>query len=442
LAQGTDPSPETHVSNVGFVAPHCMIPFIGIAIVIVVLGLLLSAHNRRRHRAAIRRAGAALTPPTFRVVALGLQGSGKTLLLTSMYRQLYTPRDRGYYIKAPQDQIIELSRWYQQVADSGQDWPSGTTRQEIREFEFSVMARVGESALPVVRIGYLEYPGELLTDPDKAGSTDQADLRTAIGSADALIGIIDGLRILQTYHRDNRGTLILQANLDAMIYSMLEAHTPIAFVITKWDLLDELHPDENTRLGIVRNLLMSVDGFRDLVTVHSGRRVVRLIPVTAVGHDFAVLDKGMVRKKPNGEFAPRNVDVPLSAVVPDILQQIEMALDQETRAAILAEAQRRARLSPTKALYSLAAFAAAGAGQALLSVVGGGWLANAGLSLLVDSYVTPNFGNEHRRAALTEADRKAEEFVVTRRTVIQRLRDQVGLLEARLPASRMGSEFR
>jgi GTPase SAR1 family protein len=407
-----------------------MVLIIFVAVAIGVLGLLLLNRRRPRHRAAGRQAGAAPTAPTLRVVALGLQGSGKTLLLTSMYRQLYTPRDRGYYIKAPQDQVIELSRWYQQVADSGEDWPSGTTRQEIREFEFSVMARVGESALPVVRIGYLEYPGELLTDPDKAGSTDQADLRTAIGSADALIGIIDGLRILQTYHRDSRGTLILQANLDAMIHSMLEAHTPIAFVITKWDLLDELHPDENTRLGVVRNLLMSVDGFRDLVSVHSGRRVVRLIPVTAVGHDFALLDKGMVRKKPNGEFAPRNVDVPLSAVVPDVLQQMEMALDQQTRAAVLAEAQRRVRMSPSEALYSLAAFTAASAGRVLLSALGGGWLADAGMSLFLDSYFTPDYENEQRRTALTEADRKAEEFVLTRRMVIQRLQDQVRLLEA------------
>jgi GTPase SAR1 family protein len=412
-----------------------MIVIIGITAFLVVAWLMA----RRRRRTSSARAGAAPAVPTFRVVALGLQGSGKTLLLTSMYRRLYTPGNRGYYIKAPDDQLLELGRWYRQVADSGQDWPSGTTRQEIREFEFSVMAHIGDTATPVVRIGYLEYPGELLTDPDRAGSTDQADLRTAIGAADALIGIIDGLRILQTYRNDSRGAVILQTNLDAMINSMLEARTPIAFVITKWDLLDELHPDEDTRLGIVRNLLMGVDGFRDLVAVHSRRRVIRLIPVTAVGHDFAVLDAGTVRKKPNGTFAPRNVDVPLSAVVPDVLQQVELLLDRETRAAILAEAQRRVRMGPAEALYSLASFTAASAGQALLSVLGGGWLAGTGLSLLLDSFTEQGADNE-RLAALSEADRWADELVQTRRRVIHHLREQVSMLEARLPASRLGSE--
>lgn len=413
-------------------------------VVFVIAGWLLAKQSRRRRSArADAESTADLTPaaPTFRVVALGLQGSGKTLLLTSMYRRLYTPGDRGYYIKAPDDQLIELNSWYQQVADSGQDWPSGTTRQEMREFEFSVMAHVDDVAVPVVRIGYLEYPGELLTDRDREGSTAQADLRVAIRDADALIGIIDGLRILQTYRQENRGAVILQANLDAMIHSMLDVRAPIAFVITKWDLLDELHPDENTRLEIVRNLLMGIDGFRDLVRHHSRRRVLRLIPVTAVGHDFAVFDDGEVRKKPNGRFAPRNVDVPLSSVVPDVLRQVELALDRETRAAVMAEAQRRSRMAPAEALYSLSRFVAAQAGHAVLSVVGAGWLGDAGMSLFVDSYAGPSYENAQRMAALSAADRRAEELVLTRRRVVEHLQQQVSNLEARLPASRMGSEY-
>lgn len=412
-----------------------------VTVALVALGYLLSAVLRRRRGASTRTRPdptAAPAVPTFRVVTLGLQGSGKTLLLTSMYRRLHIPRDRGYYVTVPQDQLVELNRWYEQVSDTGRDWPAGTSRNEMREFEFSVMVHTRDAAVPVVRIGYLEYPGELLTDRDAPGAMSQASLVDAIRKADALIGIVDGLRVLQAYRRDARARFILQTTLDAMINSMLAARTPIAFVITKWDLLDELHADENTRLHIVRDVLMGVDGFADLVRVHSDRRIIRLIPVTAVGHDFATLCDGVVCKKPDGEFQPGNVDVPLSAVVPDVMQQVEMALDHDTRAAVRAEAERRARLRPAEALLAVGMFAAQRTGKVLLSTMGGGWLADAGLALFLDSYAPATPYDQRRMDVLDEAERAADEVIQLRRRVLHGLRHQVSLLEARLPASRLG----
>jgi hypothetical protein len=189
---------------------------------------------------------------------------------------------------------------------------------------------------------------------------------------------------------------------------------------------------------MVRDLLMGVDGFRDLVRQHSGRRVVRLIPVTAVGHDFAVFDGGEVRKKPGGRYEPRNVDVPLSAVIPDVLQQIENSLDQATRAAVIEEAQRRVRMGPAEAVLSLSSFLAERAGRALLSAAGAGLLVD-GMSMFVDSYAPQGFDASKRLAALDEADRWAEELVRARRRVVRQLQFSVGVLEARLPASRIGS---
>jgi hypothetical protein len=306
----------------------------------------------------------------------------------------------------------------------------------MREFEFEVLAQLGESTEPVLRLGYLEYPGELLTDPDAPGSTSQARLLGSISAADALIGIVDGLRIRQAYQGDVRGRLILQTSLDSMIHSMLTARCPIAFVITKWDLLDDLHPDENTRLHMVRTLLMGVDGFRDLVRVHGARRVLRLIPVTAVGHDFAVLDDGAVRKRPDGRFRPSNVDVPLSAVVPDILRQVELSLDRSTREAIMAEAHRRVRMGPLAALQALTEYAATGAGRALLAAMGGGFVADSALGLYLDSRVSPD--HQRRVAAVTVADQRAEALVWARRRVVRDLENRVGMLEAALPSSRLG----
>ncbi|TDP89909.1 hypothetical protein [Labedaea rhizosphaerae] len=224
---------------------------------VVVLGLVVIAgctalvvHLRRTTNQPARESSSDEFPvPTFNVVSLGLQGSGKTLLLTSIYRTLQVPRDRSYYLKAPYDQLIELNRWYRETADSRTDWPEGTTRGEMREYEFSVVAHLTETPETVLKLGYLEYPGELLTDRDAPGSTAQARLLAAIASAHALVGIIDGLMVLRAYRGDPRGRVTLQSTLDSMIHGMLATRTPIVFVITKWDLLDGLEPARTPGCG-------------------------------------------------------------------------------------------------------------------------------------------------------------------------------------------------
>ncbi|HEY0637178.1 MAG TPA: hypothetical protein VGD67_05990 [Pseudonocardiaceae bacterium] len=404
---------------------------------LVAAGTVTAVLLRRRRRPGPTAVdGPAIAVPTFRVVALGLSGSGKTLLLTSMYRRLSTPGDRGFFVRAPYQQLIELNRWYAQIADPGTEWPRGTSRGEMREFEFDVLAPAGERATPVVRLGYLEYPGELLTDQDAPGSTAQARLLEAIAGADALIGIVDGLRVRQALLGEARGRVALQTALDAMVHSMLTANCPIAFVVTKWDLLDDLEADENTRLGLVRELLMTVDGFRDLVRLQGARRILRLVPVTAVGHDFAVLDAGEVRKRPHGMLRPSNVDVPLSAVVPDALQQLEFALDHATREAVVAEARRRLRMRPLEAVQTLGEFVAQHAGKLLVNALGGGLVTSSVLGLYADAQVAA--GPDPRHAVLTEADRRADELIRARRHVLNGLRHRVSVLEATLPNSRLG----
>jgi hypothetical protein len=415
--------------------PHLLILIIVVAGCIVLMKLFRRLRARRA-AAHSHVASSAAHIPTFRVVALGLQGSGKTLLLTSIYRRMQVPGDRGYYLRTPYEQLIELNRWYQETANTDTDWPRGTSRGEMREFEFSLMTHLDDGPATMFKLGYLEYPGELLTDPEAPGGTAQARLLESVATADALIGIIDGLRVLQTYQGEQRGKVLLQTTLDAMVHTMLSARAPMVFVISKWDLLDQLHPDENVRLEIVRNLLMGVDGFRDLVRVHSARRIIRLVPVTAVGHDFAVLHDGQVRKKPQGHFEPINVEAALSAVVPDILRQVELSLDHATRQAIMAETQRRLRMGPREAVRSLSTFVAERAGRALMAALGGGVLGDAGMALFLDSRTQP-VDHTTRLAKLSEADRRAEEFVQARRRVMYALEHQVNMLEATLPASRL-----
>ncbi|MCE7010381.1 GTPase domain-containing protein [Kibdelosporangium philippinense] len=407
------------------------------AVVVAIIWVMRRVKARRPGAGNNKKVVVKPPVPKFRVVTLGLQGSGKTLLLTSIYRRLQAPGNRGYFLKVPYTQLIELNKWYQEVASTDEDWPRGTTRGEMREFDFSVMSLVGTQATAMLDIGYLEYPGELLTDTDAPGSNAQQRLLTAINQAHAVIAIIDGLRILQTYQGDRRGRSILQTTLDAMVHCLLTTPAPVVFVITKWDLLDQLHQDENIRLDLVQRVLMGIEGFRDLVNVHSTRRIVRLVPVSAVGHDFAELRNGVVRKRADGHFEPSNVEVALAAVVPDVLNQVELSLDFTTRQAILAQVHKQTRMSPGEAVRSLAAFLSERAGRVLATSVGGGLLGEAGLALFMDSRAEPDADYQRRIAALSDADRRAEELVQARRRVVQSMQNQVNILEAKLPSSRL-----
>ena len=415
-----------------------LLPVLAVTIALVIVR---AVRARRRRRRALPTGEEGV--PTFRVVALGPRGSGKTLLLASMYHQLQTSSGRGYFLTAPYEQVVLLNQWFTDVADTSRDWPSGTAVGETRDFLFTVRTRAASGTLhTVMHLGYLEYAGGLLTDAQAPGTTGQAELLDRINSAHALIGVIDGFRIRQCFDGHAEGLMRLQQSLTAMISLMMLASTPITFVITKWDLLHDLDVDEDGRLRRVRKFLMSNPGFQDLAQTHSAHRVVRLIPVSAVGPDFAELDRdGMVAKLPDGQLRPTNVDVPLAAVIPDVFEQVERSMDQAKLQAVLARVGERVRPGPAAALAELGGYIAKTAGRALgpLSPYAA-FLGDAALEL----FDTPNDGAEDRRRRvdreLSEAERAYEEFQLSRRKVLRAFQSRVDVLEGRLPSSRLGSE--
>ncbi|MFD0660451.1 hypothetical protein [Thermocatellispora tengchongensis] len=332
-----------------------------VAVAILGAGVVAALVRRRRRRrdgeprAPLGQASIEANIPTFRIVALGLQGSGKTLLLASMFQELKAPTRQSYYLSAPPADVARLTEWYSTMADtsssgSDRDWPYGTAVGDTRRFLFSVRTRSGGVVHEVLRLDYLEYAGELLTGTDEDGARGREELFAHMESAHALLGILDGQRIRRHLDGHPGGWAELDRTLNILIPHMMNATCPIHFVITKWDLLDDLDEDENARLAIVRNMLMSNDHFRALVGTHSRDRVVRLIPVSAVGPGFARMDgQGHVVKVPHAQARPVYVDVPLSAVVPDLFDQAEMRLQAEFKAALDEETRRRTRQSPWRA---------------------------------------------------------------------------------------------
>ncbi|MGH3645827.1 MAG: hypothetical protein ACRDTM_01395 [Micromonosporaceae bacterium] len=381
--------------------------------------------------------------PTFRVIALGPRGAGKTLLLASMYNQMQTPSGRGYFLTAPYDQVVRLNQVFTEVADPSLDWPSGTSVAETRDFTFTVHTRAPSGAMhTIMGIDYLEYAGGLLTDVPAPGSTAQSQLLGRIDSAHALIGIIDGYRVRQCLDGQHEGQMRLQQSLTAMISLMMLASSPVTFVITKWDLLRDIDVDEDSRLRLVRKYLMTNIGFRDLVQAHSASRVVRLIPVSAVGPDFAELDSdGRIAKLPYGQLHPTNVDVPLSAVVPDVFEQVERSMDRAQLQAALQQIRQQIRLGPAAAFTELGGFVAHGAATLLTAFAPyAGFLGDAAVELFRSGDGTSNERQARLDRQLGETDQRLEEFQFARRRVLREFQSRVDVMEGRLPSSRLSGE--
>jgi hypothetical protein len=366
--------------------------FVAIPVVLLVISLVLKLvmalrNRRQRGTEPAVSAGPDYTPPTFHVVALGGAGSGKTVFLSSLFHTLnYRRPGRSYHLEADAAQRVALGSLYSKVSDTSQPWPRGTSTGETREFVFDCVASDNTGAAhPVLRMSYLDFAGELIEEEKDDGGIALADLAARIDKADALLGMIDGLRLVQLLRDEPAGRAYFQRGLQPMFGFMQSATCPIHLVVTKWDLVRDFgepaDADDEYRLGRVIEALLRYEHIRALVYVHSAKQIVRLIPVSAVGSDFVELDgDGKVVKRADGRLHPTNVEVPLCAVLPDLFRQVEGSLDKSLR--------RELDRALWKEIGSDTAAIASGIGQILSRPAG------AALRVGLHAALGRDFGNE------------------------------------------------
>lgn len=157
--------------------------------------------------------------------------------------------------------------------------------------------------------------------------------------------LLDGFRIKQLLEDSPDGALHLESALTAYVNLIFAKTYPVHFVITKWDLLSESEEHDDQRLRMVRDLLLSYPAFASLVRAKSRQRVVRLIPVSAVGRGFARVDEnGHVVKNLDSRVRPAYVELPLSVVIPDVFHQLSHTLEQTAKEKMFAEVEDRIKL--------------------------------------------------------------------------------------------------
>jgi hypothetical protein len=269
--------------------------------------------------------------PTFRVVALGLEGAGKTVLLASQSHKLRPAADRRYFFAGDLDQNLFLASIYMQVRDTSALWPKATRIADTRRFLFDCKASdPAHEERTIFRISYLDYAGEVLK-PGADSTAVAGELNARIADADALLVIIDGRRVLQLLRDERAGRDYFDHELWPLLALAQQALCPIQLIVTKWDLLRSFGApvDDDELLRQVSRRLTTYGDIRQLVHAHCQRQEeVRLIPVSAVGPDFVELHAdGTVAKRAGGTLDPINVDVPLCAVIPAVLKRVERELD-------------------------------------------------------------------------------------------------------------------
>lgn len=359
-----------------------MVGLILLVAVVVAIVLVIRARRRRRadqgqaQAADVAHPGQVSAPvPAFKVVGLGLPGSGKTVLLASMFHQLdHIASGRSFYLDARPEHRVALNGVYRTVSDMRREWPRPTRIAELTEYVFNCVALdEGGVRHHVLDVVCVDYAGELLEHALEAGRGSFQKLESHIGSAQALIGLLDGQRILQLLRGEPDGHNYLQFEVRSLFGLLQSARAPIQLVISKWDLVrgfgEPPDADDKQRLDRVIGALMAYDHVRGLV-YSSPTQLVRLIPVSAVGRGFAELrNDGSVVKRLGGTVRPMNVEVPLCAVVPDLFRQVERSIDETTRRELDVSLRRSMPVQSVDVLSGFATFLNGSTGSALRAVL-------------------------------------------------------------------------
>lgn len=308
--------------------------------------------------------------PVLRVVALGLEGAGKTVLLAGMFHTLSAlSPDRRFFLDVEWGQEQRLVDVYQSLCDTSAGWPMATRIGQFDDVVFGCMAhdRAGAERR-LFEISYLDYAGELLEsepleesdDPLDPATRDQGavkELKAKVHGADALLLMLDGRRMLQWLRGEEVGTSYFEWRIAPLLAVARRAKCPVQLILTKWDLVcafDDSGGGEPL-LRDVKQKLMANGRVDLMVRAHLHRNEeVRLIPVSAFGSNFADPDADWeMVKRPKGRVEPLHVDVPLCAVLPDVLKHLERELSTAIREDIKSEIRRHKLRDVSAIAYSV-----------------------------------------------------------------------------------------
>jgi hypothetical protein len=254
----------------------------------------------------------------YRILVLGPRGAGKTVFLASMYYKLSTLNPKTGFFLATDENVPEqaesLRKYKELLTNRAEaDFSAPTQLRELKEWKFVCKVRGADGIYPMMRFSYYDYSGERIQNLFNAGKH-TPEFQNVLNKADVLLAMLDGREILKLMRGEDNN--FEEEFVNYIIPILTNSTQPVHFIITKWDLIEKHYS-----LDAVRSRLMeSSQRFRDFVNVLREFGTLRLIPVSAVGLDFAEPGPdGTMLKKPGSEFEPYHVEMPLVSVIFDQL---------------------------------------------------------------------------------------------------------------------------
>jgi len=257
------------------------------------------------------------------IVMLGYPGSGKTIMLASLYRHFALGGLAGIRFATDDASNTELLRLADTIRDAP-TFPTGTRPGETKTWTFSVRVESGVQDAGAFTLEYLDYAGGYLRQLAGTGGDppDQQFMR-AIAAADVLMGVIDGdqLRRLMSGGYDPAIVVPIERLLNVLIRA---SQRNIHLMVTKWDVMRGPGGSYYTVADVINTLERVSDDFRRF-RQHPRLASMRVIPVAALGLNgfvrFAELGECGMVKVPGVPWEPWNVEMPFLCAVPDIIQQ-------------------------------------------------------------------------------------------------------------------------
>jgi hypothetical protein len=255
--------------------------------------------------------------PEFQVCVLGPKGCGKTVFLAALFGALATQdkRRNAFFLDCPDLGLRdELHEKLDQLKDTCGEWPPPTYHESC--FSFDCVHDLRGNAIKLFRFRYVDFPGGYLTRQPAGFSIDEY-----ARNSHSIIVLLDGQKILDLLE-GRPITISIYDDIRKMAPVLQRCiGCPIHFIITKWDVLETAAHD----LEKIRDKLLAFRDFRNLVEQLVDRGPVRLVPVSAVGRNFAKYEDGMMKKLTDGIIEPLYVDLSIGMTLIDQIGMLQAA---------------------------------------------------------------------------------------------------------------------
>ncbi|MBF2007485.1 ATPase/DNA packaging protein [Chlorogloeopsis fritschii PCC 9212] len=359
----------------------------------------------------------------YNIITLGSSGSGKTVFLASLFKQLSTQGEYGFFLDVDNPLQRKLLNTYYTEIIAGDTWPKGT--QEITDWTFTCCVKTKDlSVHQACQFVYKDYPEKMFSGIAADESPElNIDLQREVDEADAVLAILDGQQILSLLqgNDDKLFQIWLLKELPAILNLLQKCKKiPVHFIISKWDLI--INKGGFDLSDVRYKLLKKVPEFKNVVKQRNDAKCpVRIIPVSSLGMNFATFKDGEMKKLSGEVPQPFYIEVPLSCVLIDNLQ-IEINHIQEKHREI---SQRK-----TEVLHKFSLIEQVNqlVSNTVLNVA-----ANAGRNLLPDKY---NFDNDTLNKLLNLTDKGIQQV----EQKVQRTRQEVA--KAKAEAARESEKLR